>query len=56
MIRMCCSLDEPTDGLDPNQKHEIRTLIRKMGEKKAIIFSNPHPGRSGRGLFARRHH
>ena len=32
-------LDEPTDGLDPNQKHEIRTVIRKMGEKKAIIFS-----------------
>jgi ABC-2 type transport system ATP-binding protein len=32
-------LDEPTDGLDPNQKHEIRTLIRRMGEKKAIIFS-----------------
>jgi ABC-2 type transport system ATP-binding protein len=32
-------LDEPTDGLDPNQKHEVRTVIRKMGEKKAIIFS-----------------
>ena len=32
-------LDEPTDGLDPNQKHEIRQLIRRMGEKKAIIFS-----------------
>src|ERR1051325_11710210 len=32
-------LDEPTDGLDPNQKHEVRTLIREMGEKKAIIFS-----------------
>ena len=32
-------LDEPTVGLDPNQKHEIRQLIRKMGEKKAIIFS-----------------
>jgi len=32
-------LDEPTDGLDPNQKHEVRTLIRQMGEKKAIIFS-----------------
>ncbi len=32
-------LDEPTDGLDPNQKHEIRTLIRNMGQKKAIIFS-----------------
>lgn len=32
-------LDEPTDGLDPNQKFEIRNLIRRMGEKKAIIFS-----------------
>ncbi|HTV41891.1 MAG TPA: ATP-binding cassette domain-containing protein [Candidatus Sulfotelmatobacter sp.] len=32
-------LDEPTDGLDPNQKHEVRQLIRKMGESKAIIFS-----------------
>ena len=32
-------LDEPTDGLDPNQKHEVRELIRRMGEKKAIIFS-----------------
>jgi ABC-2 type transport system ATP-binding protein len=32
-------LDEPTDGLDPNQKHEVRQLICRMGEKKAIIFS-----------------
>jgi ABC-2 type transport system ATP-binding protein len=32
-------LDEPTDGLDPNQKHEARNLIRRMGEKKAIVFS-----------------
>ena len=32
-------LDEPTDGLDPNQKHEVRQLIRRMGEKKSIIFS-----------------
>jgi ABC-2 type transport system ATP-binding protein len=32
-------LDEPTDGLDPNQKHEMRTLIRTMGRTKAIIFS-----------------
>lgn len=32
-------LDEPTDGLDPNQKHEIRSLIREMGRDKAIIFS-----------------
>lgn len=31
--------DEPTDGLDPNQKHEIRQLIRRMGETKAILFS-----------------
>ncbi len=32
-------MDEPTDGLDPNQKHEVRNLIRRMGEEKAIIFS-----------------
>lgn len=32
-------MDEPTDGLDPNQKHEVRALIRQMGEKKAIVFS-----------------
>ena len=32
-------LDEPTDGLDPNQKHEVRQLIRRMGAQKAIIFS-----------------
>jgi ABC-2 type transport system ATP-binding protein len=32
-------LDEPTDGLDPNQKHEVRSLIRRMGATKAIIFS-----------------
>ena len=32
-------LDEPTDGLDPNQKHEMRELIREMGKSKAIIVS-----------------
>jgi ABC-2 type transport system ATP-binding protein len=34
-------LDEPTDGLDPNQKHEVRSIIKRMGEveKKAIVFS-----------------
>jgi ABC-2 type transport system ATP-binding protein len=32
-------LDEPTDGLDPNQKHEVRTLIKGMAKEKAIILS-----------------
>lgn len=32
-------LDEPTDGLDPNQKHEVRALIREMAPQKAIIIS-----------------
>jgi ABC-2 type transport system ATP-binding protein len=32
-------LDEPTDGLDPNQKHEVRNLIREISKTKAIIFS-----------------
>ena len=32
-------LDEPTDGLDPNQKHEVRSLIREMAARKAIILS-----------------
>src|SRR5262249_22135268 len=32
-------MDEPTDGLDPNQKYEARNLIKRMGESKAIIFS-----------------
>jgi len=32
-------MDEPTDGLDPNQKHAVRQLIRTMSAKKAIIIS-----------------
>ncbi|MBI1208161.1 MAG: ATP-binding cassette domain-containing protein [Azospirillum sp.] len=32
-------LDEPTDGLDPNQKHQVRALIRAMAPEKAIIIS-----------------
>ena len=32
-------LDEPTDGLDPNQKHEVRRMIRRMSAEKAIILS-----------------
>ena len=32
-------LDEPTDGLDPNQKNEVRSLIKNMAVEKAVILS-----------------
>ncbi len=32
-------LDEPTDGLDPNQKHDMRALIAEMAPRKAILIS-----------------
>ena len=32
-------LDEPTDGLDPNQKHDVRELIHRMAADKAIVIS-----------------
>jgi ABC-2 type transport system ATP-binding protein len=32
-------MDEPTDGLDPNQKHHVRSLISEMAKDKAIIVS-----------------
>ncbi|USN99573.1 MAG: ABC transporter ATP-binding protein [Phycisphaeraceae bacterium] len=32
-------LDEPTDGLDPNQKHEVRELIRRMAGEKCVVLS-----------------
>ena len=32
-------MDEPTDGLDPNQKYEVRTMIREMAKEKTIILS-----------------
>ncbi len=32
-------LDEPTDGLDPNQKHDVREMIRRMGKEKCIVIS-----------------
>lgn len=35
----CLIMDEPTDGLDPNQKAEVRKLIRSMAADKAIILS-----------------
>jgi ABC-2 type transport system ATP-binding protein len=34
-------LDEPTDGLDPNQKHEVRELITSMSADKLIVISTP---------------
>ena len=35
----CLILDEPTDGLDPNQKREVRKLITSMAKQKAIVLS-----------------
>ncbi|AZF03581.1 MULTISPECIES: ABC transporter ATP-binding protein [unclassified Pseudomonas] len=32
-------LDEPTDGLDPNQKHKVRELIRRYGQDKTVVIS-----------------
>ena len=32
-------MDEPTDGLDPNQKHQVRQLIAEMSKEKAIVVS-----------------
>ncbi len=49
-------LDEPTDGLDPIQKFEMRDLIRSIAPRKAIIVSTPHTGGGRGGLHARDHH
>lgn len=35
----CLILDEPTEGLDPNQKFVVRNMIRDMAKRKVIIFS-----------------
>ena len=32
-------LDEPTDGLDPNQKHDVRQLIKELAKEKCILIS-----------------
>ncbi|MGH8051174.1 MAG: ABC transporter ATP-binding protein [Arenimonas sp.] len=32
-------LDEPTDGLDPNQKHEVRVLIRELAKERTVLLS-----------------
>jgi ABC-2 type transport system ATP-binding protein len=36
---MLLILDEPTDGLDPNQRHAVRDLIKKLGEERGLIIS-----------------
>ena len=36
---MLLILDEPTDGLDPNQRQAVRDLIRKLGEERGLIIS-----------------
>ena len=38
----CCTnriLDEPTAGLDPNQIHEVRRTMRRLGEQSTILLS-----------------
>ena len=49
-------LDEPTDGLDPNQKHEVRNLIARMAPSKAIDHLHPYPRGGRRRLHARHRH
>jgi ABC-2 type transport system ATP-binding protein len=36
---MLLILDEPTDGLDPNQRHAVRDLIKRLGEDRGLIIS-----------------
>ena len=36
---MLLVLDEPTDGLDPNQRHAVRDLIKKLGEERGLLIS-----------------
>ena len=42
-------LDEPTDGLDPNQKYEVRELLRSMAEDKLIVISTHSPQKLAAG-------
>ena len=49
-------LDEPTDGLDPNQKYEVRSLIKGMAAEKIYHHLHAHSGRGGICLHARHHH
>ena len=49
-------LDEPTDGLDPNQKHEVREPDQAHGRKEGDHFFDPHPRGSRGRLLPRDHH
>ena len=49
-------LDEPTDGLDPIQKYEMRDLIRSHRGAEGDHHLDPHAGRGRGGLHPRHHH
>ena len=49
-------MDEPTDGLDPNQKHAVRALIRAMAPRQGDHHLDPSAGRSRSDLHPRRDH
>jgi ABC-2 type transport system ATP-binding protein len=49
-------MDEPTDGLDPNQKHAVRRLIRDIGSAKSHHRLDPPAGRGRSHLYPRRDH
>jgi ABC-2 type transport system permease protein len=49
-------LDEPTDGLDPVQKHEVRTLISEIAKEKTIVISTHILEEVDAGVHARHHH
>ena len=49
-------MDEPTDGLDPNQKHHVRQLIADMAARQGDHRFDPHSRRGRGGVLARRHH
>ena len=46
-------LDEPTDGLDPEQRHQTHELVRQLSEGEHRGPEQPRPRRGGRALFAR---
>ena len=49
-------LDEPTDGLDPNQKHHVRELIKNLARDKIVISLDTYIGRGNCGMQSCDHH